>query len=176
MALALKLALTTGQRIGEVTGLTLDEIDLPKAVWNLPAKRSKNGVAHSIPLSPTALDLIAEARQHALGDRLFPGLNSMKVGQQLIRHRDRLPVKDFTAHDLRRSVCTHLAMLGVSPLVIGAVVNHRGIAKHGVTMNTYVQYDYAKEKRHALEMWADRLSAIIGGDAAKIYQLEKAQA
>jgi hypothetical protein len=69
---------------------------------------------------------------------------------------------------LRRSVCTHLATLGVSPLIIGAVVNHRSQTKGGVTLGVYIQYDYAKEKREALEAWAERLRAIIGGGAAKI--------
>jgi len=171
VALALKLALVTGQRIGEVTGITLDEIDFAKALWNLPAVRSKNGSAHTVPLSPMALDLIAQARRTAIGDRLFPGLNSMKVGQQLIRYRDRLPVSDWAAHDLRRTVCTHLAMLRVSPLVIGACVNHRGTTKSGVTMSTYVRYDYAKEKREALETWAERLTAIVSSTESKINRL-----
>jgi integrase len=151
----------------------LDEIDFAKALWNLPAERSKNGSAHTVPLSPMALDLIAQARRTAIGDRLFPGLNSMKVGQQLIRYRDRLPVSDWAAHDLRRTVCTHLAMLGVSPLVIGACVNHRGTTKSGVTMSTYVRYDYAKEKREALELWADRLRAIVAGDAARVIPMNR---
>jgi integrase len=173
MAIALKLALVTGQRIGEVCGITLDEIDFPRALWNLPPERTKNGTAHSVPLSGLALDLIAEARRSAINGRLFR-LNTQRLGNLLNQKRDRLPVKDWTAHDLRRSVCTHLAMLGVSPLVIGACVNHRTQTKSGVTLGTYVRYDFAKEKREALDMWADRLAAIIGGDAAKIFSLARA--
>ena len=67
-------------------------------------------------------------------------------------------------------------MLGVSPLIIGAVVNHRGTTKSGVTMSTYVRYDYAKEKREALDMWADRLAAIVNGGAAKIIPMHQADA
>jgi hypothetical protein len=59
-------------------------------------------------------------------------------------------------------------MMGVSPLVIAACVNHRGTTKSGITMSTYVRYDYAKEKREALELWADRLQAIISGDHARV--------
>jgi hypothetical protein len=69
---------------------------------------------------------------------------------------------------LRRSACTCMARLGISPLVIGAVVNHRTLTKGSITLGTYVQYDYAKEKREALDMWADRLAAIVRGDAAKV--------
>ena len=65
-----------------------------------------------------------------------------------------------------------MAELGVSPIVIGACVNHRGTTNAGVTLGVYVQYTYAKEKREALELWADRLAAIVGGGAAKVIPLQ----
>jgi integrase len=173
MTLALKLALVTGQRIGEVAGMTLDEIDFPKAIWMIPGERAKNGFKHSVPLSGLALDLIAEARPSAINGRLFR-LNTQRLGNLLNQKRARLPVRDWSAHDLRRTVCTHLAMLGVSPLVIGACVNHRTQTKSGITLGTYVRYDYAKEKRDALDMWANRLAAIIGGSGAKIIPINVA--
>ena len=163
MAIALKLALVSGQRIGEVTGITLDEIDFAKAVWNLPAERTKNGSAHAVPLSNMALNLIAEARRIEIGGRLFR-LNTQRLANFLSQRRGLLPVQDWTAHDLRRTVCTHLAMLGVSPLVIGACVNHRTQTRSGVTLSTYVRYDYAREKRAALDLWANRLAAIVQGE------------
>jgi integrase len=174
MTLALKLALSTGQRIGEVCGMTLEELDLAKAVWNLPPERTKNGSAHSVPLNDMALDLIAEARPTAINGRLFQ-LNTQRLGNLLNQRRDRLPVRDWSAHDLRRTVCTHLAEMGVSPLIIGACVNHRSLTKSGVTLGTYVRYDYAKEKRRALELWADRLSAIVTGGAANVLALQRAR-
>jgi integrase len=168
VTLALKLALVTGQRIGEITGMMEDELDRRKGVWTIPASRSKNGSQHVVPLTDMALSIIKEARATAVLGRLFPGLNSVKVGQQVIRYRDRLPVSDWAAHDLRRSVCTHLAKMGVPVLHIGAVANHRQVTKAGVTLSHYVQHDYAKEKREALELWADRLSAIVAGTAPKV--------
>ena len=163
VVMALKIALVTGQRIGEVTGMMEDEIDLAKATWTIPPERAKNGTQHVVPLSHLALDLIRQARRSGINGRLFP-LSSMKIGQQLIRYRERLPVSDWAAHDLRRTVCTHLAKMGFSPLIIGSVVNHRQVTKQGVTLGVYVQYDYAKEKREALDAWAERLTAIVRGD------------
>jgi hypothetical protein len=32
----------------------------------------------------------------------------------------------------------------------------------------YAHYDYAKEKREALELWAERLAGIVGSGAAVI--------
>jgi integrase len=165
IALALKLALVTGQRIGEVLGITTDELDLAKAVWTLPAERSKNKFKHTIPLSPMALDLIAQTK--VVDGRLFR-TSVVKVAQTITRWRHRLPVTGWTAHDLRRTCCTHMAMLGISPLVIGNVVNHWGTTRATVTLSTYVAYSFDREKREALEMWAGRLAAIVGGSAAQI--------
>jgi integrase len=173
--LALRLALVTGQRIGEVCGMTESELDLPKALWNIPAERSKNGDAHTVPLSDMALEIIEEARSTAIGGRLI-SRSSEAVAQALLYKIDRLPVKDWTAHDLRRTVCTHLASMGVPPLHIGAVVNHRQVTRGGVTLGVYVQYDYAKEKREALDLWADRLKGIVSGSASKVVPLRRLDA
>jgi integrase len=168
--LALKLALVTGQRIGEICGMTESELDLSKAAWTIPAERSKNGKAHTVPLSNMALELIAKARTKAIDDRLI-GRSAEAIAQALIYRINRLPVQDWTAHDLRRTVCTHLAEMGFSPIVIGSVVNHRQVTKSGVTLGVYVQYTFDKEKREALNAWAERLSTIAIGKEAKIISL-----
>jgi integrase len=168
--LALKLALVTGQRIGEVCAMTKDQLDLTKNTWTIPAEVSKNGHAHTVPLSNMALELIAEAQTTSLNGRLL-SRSGDAIGHTLAYRMDKLPVTDWTAHDLRRTVCTHLAKMGFSPLVIGAVVNHRTQTKGGITLSTYVHYDYSREKRDALDAWAERLAAIVSGTAAKIVPL-----
>ena len=61
----------------------------------------------------------------------------------------RFGIAHFTAHDLRRTAVSKMAELGVAPIVLGHIINHRSITKAGVTLSTYQQYDYAKEKRQA---------------------------
>jgi hypothetical protein len=58
-----------------------------------------------------------------------------------------------------------MAKLGVAPIVIGHVANHRTTTKAGMTLSVYVQHAYEKEKREALELWADRLQGIVAGGA-----------
>ena len=79
----------------------------------------------------------------------------------------------WTAHDLRRSALTKMAELGVAPIVLGHVANHRTTTKAGITVGVYVQHAYEREKREALELWASRLQAIIDGGAAKVVKLHK---
>jgi len=61
-----------------------------------------------------------------------------------------------------------MAQLGVAPIVLGHVINHRSVTKAGVTLAVYAHYNYAKEKREALELWAERLAGIVGTGAAVI--------
>jgi integrase len=149
-----KLCLVTGQRLGEVIGMTDAELDLGHKVWNIPGSRTKNGHAHSVPLSRMALELIKS------GDR--------KVGRvQVSRtvHYRQLGLDQWSVHDLRRTALTGMARLGVAPIVLGHVANHRTTTKAGVTLGVYVQHAYEREKREALELWSDRLQGIISGGA-----------
>ena len=61
-----------------------------------------------------------------------------------------------------------MAELGVQPIVLASVINHISVTKAGVTLGVYQRYDYAKEKREALELWADRLAVIVGEGAAQV--------
>jgi integrase len=76
----IRLLILTGQRRGEVAGLTWSEISEDLTTWTLPAERTKNGVAHSVPLSPSARDLVraflpdeAKVAKRALDDRRAGG-------------------------------------------------------------------------------------------------------
>jgi integrase len=63
-------------------------------------------------------------------------------------------------HDLRRTVATRLAELGVAKEDRDAVLNH---TPADVGKKHYDLYDREREKRRALELWASTLSAIIEG-------------
>jgi integrase len=125
---ALKLALVTGQRIGEVCGAQKAEVDLGKAEWIIPARRSKSRREHSVPLSPLAVKLFREAfalsRDSGYVFPSKPRLKSVQRSQPLASHGvahamrlalDKLGLKKSpaTPHDLRRTVATHLAGMGI---------------------------------------------------------------
>ena len=57
-ALALRFAILTAARSGEVRGATWQEVDLEAAVWTIPARRMKAGVEHRVPLSAPAVALL----------------------------------------------------------------------------------------------------------------------
>ena len=67
-----RLLMLTGQRREEVAGMTWAELSEDLATWTIPAKRTKNGAPHLVPLSQPARDLL-----HALrSDRPVDGQNA----------------------------------------------------------------------------------------------------
>jgi hypothetical protein len=68
----------------------------------------------------------------------------------------------WTLHDLRRTVVTGMNELGIAPHVVEAVVNHvSGRARAGVA-GVYNRAVYGREKRAALQAWADHLDEVLG--------------
>lgn len=193
VALALKLALATGQRIGEVTGINRSELDLNDTapVWTIPGERSKNREPHRVPLNSLALSLIATATELAGGDSewLFPctaGKNRMARSgpmdphaptKALERARDVIGLEYFRVHDLRRTVATRMAENGVNPFAISIILNHVSARRGTITSRVYNQYSYDKEKRAALDAWGARLEGILVGiDSENVVELKRSQA
>jgi integrase len=159
----IKLCLLTGQRLGEIVGITTSELDLGRRLWNIPGSRTKNGHPQSVPLSPMATQVIKEEG--------FKVSRPSHVSQAIQRAQARFGIAQWTAHDLRRTALTKMAELGVAPIVLGHIANHRTTTKAGMTLNVYVHHAYEKEKREALELWADRLQGIISGGGAEVIAL-----
>ena len=77
------------------------------------------------------------------------------------RARPELGLAHFRVHDLRRTVATGMACLGINPHTISLVLDHISATKGTVTGAVYVKYSFDREKREALERWATQLEAII---------------
>jgi integrase len=149
----IKLCLITGQRLGEICGMRQSELDLGRKLWNIPGSRTKNGHAHSVPLSKLALKLLTEDGFSVPRSQVSSFVYDHQLG---IDQR-------WTAHDLRRTAISKMAELGIAPIVLGHIANHRTTTKAGITLGVYVHHAYEREKREALELWADRLMGIVSG-------------
>ena len=68
-------------------------------------------------------------------------------------------LEHFTVHDLRRTMRTQLAALGVRSEIAERCLNHRLRGVEGV----YNTYDYFEERRTALGAWSDLLLDIESG-------------
>jgi integrase len=106
-ALALKLALLTGARIGEVTTISADQIDVGRRVWIKPHTLTKQKRTSVVPLQDEAI-VVAEALL-ALGP---PDYESCRLCWG--RVRKVINRQNARVHDLRHSRASSLARNGAS--------------------------------------------------------------
>lgn len=100
-ARALEFTILTAARSGEVRGATLDEINLDKGVWTIPAGRMKAGKEHQIPLSQDAIALIRSVSRIDGSNLLFPNTRGMPLSDMTLSAVLRRMGRDFTVHGMR---------------------------------------------------------------------------
>lgn len=95
----------------------------------------------------------------AAPDRAAP-LDESSVSHAVLRAAKRLGLADVRSHDLRRTCATYMTSEGIGATrdTVARVLNHVS-AVGGVTA-IYDRNAYAKEKRAALQAWAERLDGI----------------
>jgi integrase len=160
-----KLRLLTAQRGGEVHGAAWAEIDLVSRWWTIPPERSKNGLAHRVPLSPQAVRILKALKAEADEDATWVFPSTRKTGPH-VKHAqkaierivDRSGV-EFRGHDLRRTAASLMVGAGVPRLVVSKILNH---VESGVTA-VYDRHSYDAEKRAALDFWGRHVEAIVNG-------------
>ena len=180
-----KLLLLTGQRLGEVVAMTDSEIDADN--WHLPADRTKNGRAHNVPLSPSALAVLESVERiesengyvhTTTGESpvsgYFKGRNRIAESMAEIAAKETgepVEIPHWTFHDLRRTCATGLARLGIPVRVTEAVLNHVSGTGGGIVA-VYQRHDYADEKRRALEAWARFITQLTEGGSENVVPMQ----
>ncbi|BBO70973.1 integrase [Desulfosarcina alkanivorans] len=180
--LAIKMILLTGQRPGEVSDMRWSEIDKNTNTWTIPPERAKNRQENRVPLGRMAIDIIEQAKVFSSPDCDFvfqsshkPGnpLSRAALGKAVKRHWAEMEVDErFTPHDLRRTLRTRLAEIGIQDVIAERVLGHK---LQGL-LAVYNQHSYDAEKRQALAMWELRLSEILGhvdGQAGNVIQFAR---
>jgi integrase len=131
----------------------------------------KGAEPHTVPLCPMALAVIEAARPFGDGTRAVfrssykPPEEAIAITRHAItravnRHWDEMGIEEaFTPHDLRRTVRTRLAELGVDDIHAERLLGHK---LQGM-LRIYNQHPYIDEKRAALLKWEARLLEIAGG-------------
>jgi integrase len=167
----LRCLLLTGQRRDEVANMTRAELS-DDGIWRLLGERTKNGRAHTVPLPPLALDLIASVETSGkfifttTGTTPVSGWSRLKrrldAAMLALARKERGPdatISPWRLHDLRRTVVTGMAELGIQPHVIELVVNHISGTRAGIA-GVYNRSELLLERKAALEMWARYLTLV----------------
>jgi integrase len=168
-----RMLILTGQRRGEVAGMTWDEIDLTARIWTIPAARAKNGREHKVPLSSEAVAIL-ETLPRIGGARVFTTTGDTSVSG-FSRGKTRLDaaikalnggaaLDAWALHDVRRSVASGLARIGVNLPVIERCLNHVSGSFGGI-VGVYQRHDFADAMRDALESWGRHIERLATGEA-----------
>ncbi|MFX0542653.1 tyrosine-type recombinase/integrase [Roseovarius sp. S4756] len=160
----MKLLILSGQRRAEVAEMRWSELDLEKRLWTLPSQRAKNGRQHTVPITDAMLTVLRKVPRFLGSDFVFTtGGKSPVSGFGRLKKRLDKALPDATEpwiiHDLRRTMSTNMAMLGVPQPVTEALLNHKTGVVSGVAA-IYNVYSYADEKREALGNWNERIEEI----------------
>jgi integrase len=167
-----RVVLLTGARRNEVRRMAWSELDLDEGLWRLPAERNKSGRVFDLALTaPVVKTLQALPR---IGPMVFAldGKRPMAVHQLIERVRRDAGLLDVRLHDLRRTLRTGLAELGVSLEVAERVLNHAMPGLQAV----YNRHSYAAEKRAALARWAEHVLALAEKREATVVAFRPAAA
>ncbi len=119
------VALNTGCRRGELTGLRWADVDLRMRQLTVRADTSKGGKSRVIPLNDVAVDALTRWQRQNSDDRVFPVQDPKKAWAGLL---ERAKVEAFRFHDCRHDFASRLAMAGVPLAVIRDLLGHATIA------------------------------------------------
>lgn len=166
--------------------------------WIIPAERMKgeDGEArpHLVSLTADILQILESLplfkkggflfsttfgqKPTCIGDKIKKKIDArmLRTLKALARRRGDDPSKvelaHWVNHDIRRTVRSNLSRLRVTEEAREAVIAH---ARPGIK-GVYDVYDYADEKREALELWTARLRSIVEPSTGNVIQLEAARA
>ena len=161
-----KFLLLCGQRRTEVAQMRWRELD--GDTWNIPAARSKNARSHTVPLTNQMKEIIGSNQQN--GEFVFSINGSHPVNnisravarlkQYMLEQAGNANIDSWKPHDLRRTVASEMARLGIYQEVIEKIQNRSDGKLSGIA-GVYNRYNYAREKLQAMERWHDELMKII---------------
>jgi integrase len=171
----IRLLILLAARRSEISGLSAAELDMERGTWTLPAARSKNKRPLLLSLPAPALDIINSVPRWAGRDQLFgararSGFNGWDRGKRKLDEQLGSTVKPWRIHDLRRSVATKMADIGVEPHVIEQILNHVSGHKAGPA-GIYNRSSYERQVKAALARWSEHVLALVEGRASKVVAL-----
>lgn len=173
--------LTGGQRIEQLARARVEDFDADTQCLRLrdPKGKRTSPRIHDVPLIPEALAAMQAMHGGAVGPFVF----TVTGGQTGVAYKTlggymraiyaamlgagEVEKGAFTPGDLRRTVETRLAALGIGKDVRGQLQSH-GLG--GVQARHYDRHDYAQEKRAALEA----LHHLLTGTGATVTPIKRA--
>jgi integrase len=154
-ALALQMMILTASRSNEARGMRWTEIDWEAKAWSTPKERMKANRPHVVPLSASALAILAKLDKHRAGPFVFWGLSPNRPVSNMSCYKvvRRLAGRDATVHGFRASFRSWCDDNGVAYHVAEKALAHAGSALD----KAYRRTDMLDPRRAVMDRWASFL-------------------
>ncbi len=156
--IALEFLILTAARSDEVRSITWSEVNLESKIWTVPASRMKAKVAHRVPLSTRAVEILEAQREaHPEAELVFPSPTGVVLGDMILTQylRDEKAKSDTTgrfatAHGFRSSFRDWASEQGYSRDLAERALAH---AIKDETEAAYHHTDLLDQRRIMMEAW-----------------------
>ena len=168
---ALLFLVLTMTRPGDVRHMRRSEIVFPRALWRIPAERTKMRRPHDVPLSRQALSVLREIWEISNSDFIFSSIRSSAkpLSENALNaalRRMGYAKDEMTAHGFRSSASTILNERGFNPDIIEAALAHQD---EDDVRRAYNRATYFKERVSLMQDWADLLDQFrVEGSASRV--------
>lgn len=156
--LALRFAILTAARSGEVRKAVWSEIDVQAKLWTIPAERMKAGREHVVPLSSAALSILEQAKGNRAvsgHEYIFPGSHGRPLSDmtltKVLRSATSQPA---TVHGFRSTFRDWAAeeQSSYSDAVVEAALAHTDPNK---VQAAYRRTNFLDQRRALMQAWCD---------------------
>ncbi|AYJ87452.1 DUF4102 domain-containing protein [Sphingomonas paeninsulae] len=165
--IALNLLAHVFVRPGELRFAEWKDFDFDKALWTIPAHKTKMRRPHSIPLSRQALAILGLIEHDATySNFLFPSLRSVKkpMSENTINaalRRMGYAQDEVTGHGFRAMAATQLNEMGIwNPDAIERQLAH---CEGNAVRRAYTRGEYWDERVRMMQHWSDHLDHLRDG-------------
>jgi integrase len=167
----IRMSMLTGQRRTEVASMRRSAVNFIEKYWEIPGDKAKNEMPHVIFLSDASMAIIEASPQIADCDFVFTngGKKHVKGFSKGKIALDKLAlIPHWTLNDLRRTLSTRFAKEEIVSLVVAEKVLNHGKGVLGGVAGDYNKWEYAPERRKAMDDWAATLARIVDGTPSNV--------
>ena len=112
-------------RRSEIASLVWEHVDLAQRTAYLP--KTKNGEERTVPLSPTALEILEQAKLGRTGNSVF-SMGADAITQAMERARKKAGIENLHFHDLRHEAISRLfEETDLDVMEIKSISGHRSL-------------------------------------------------
>jgi integrase len=174
--LALKFAILTAARTGELIGARWDEIDLHERLWTIPGQRMKVGKEHRVPLSAPAMRILEQLKKLPASPFVFQSDKPRRPisNMAMLMTLRRMGRADLTVHGFRSTFSDWCAERTNFPSEVREMALAHRVAN--AVEAAYRRGDLFEKRRQLMVAWAKLCTDPLPAGGAEIVPLTAAGA